>query len=769
MTSSGWILLILAALLSTGIAYLLAFSPQKNPRFREITNRLNLPSKQAAFIIFIGLSTVPSILVIQDRWLGQVSNTINIDSNWWDSLVSLPLIYPGYFVFIFGLIIFLWLMVFAWEQSPPLSLSTNRSQTTSLMPKNIEVDEILKKRSSIFILAALGMATISAGIAVQTKRIPGWELILTIGIYTYGSILMDHRREITKYFLNHIVLVLDACLLASTFCGVIYVLSGEARHVLIFYFIFLLTSLHLYISKRSLPLIFWISIASLFALTWKINGWEYTVIGDEYAFYNANLHLDGSTFWTLVNSTFRGGLVYGAHPYLSSYIQAVFMEIFGRQNFGWRFSNPFLVYASLFLFYYFFEYFTSKRTALIIVILLGFSHYLMSFAKIGYNNLQAFFALSLVLAILTYSLKSTKPTAFAFLGLAMGFCFYVYPAALYVMPLPFFGLLIFLPPTNQDSIKRWGWMILSCLLVIYPLFFQPKYWQEKIPGTFLFTQMDSSAAKILKNILSNTVYSLFSYLYIPEESHFVSTGYLDPLSSIFVIFGSAVVIRMIIQRRKDAIFLFLCFASFLILVGATHGRDFPSATRMFLLLPWFALFAAYGMEWTFEKLKLLFKMEPKTLLTILLGGIILLNLYNTYVVDIYRSAQYHNAQSLFIRTVNLINDAKNISPKSYYFIAEGEWNIEAINLLQRAYRITDSPSQIMNLPVEKSLIPANSEAIIRSQDTIVIIWAYLDRNTIKAVDTQLNQWGKSMCEIKNEQGVTGFQLWHSGDLSWLCE
>src|SRR6185369_11492468 len=120
----------------------------------------------------------------------------------------------------------------------------------------------------------------------------------------------------------------------------------------------------------------------------------------------------------------------------------------------------------------------------------------------GYNNLQAFFALGLVLAALAHSLKSMKLAAFAFLGLAMGFCFYVYPAALYVIPLPLLGLLIYLPALTRDSIKRWGWMILSVLLVIYPLFVQPKYWQEKLPGTFLSTQMGSSTARITLNTLT---------------------------------------------------------------------------------------------------------------------------------------------------------------------------------------------------------------------------------------------------------------------------
>ena len=49
------------------------------------------------------------------------------------------------------------------------------------------------------------------------------------------------------------------------------------------------------------------------------------------------------------------------------------------------------------LFYVFFRTFVAASTALIAVLLLAMSHYLISFGKIGYNNLQAFFAMALSL------------------------------------------------------------------------------------------------------------------------------------------------------------------------------------------------------------------------------------------------------------------------------------------------------------------------------------------------------------------------------------
>jgi 2,4-dienoyl-CoA reductase-like NADH-dependent reductase (Old Yellow Enzyme family) len=45
----------------------------------------------------------------------------------------------------------------------------------------------------------------------------------------------------------------------------------------------------------------------------------------------------------------------------------------------------------------------------------------------------------------------------------------------------------------------------------------------------------------------------------------------------------------------------------------------------------------------------------------------------------------------------------------------------------------------------------------------------MDANLISQIDAQLQGWGKVMCEIKNDNNVPQFQLWHSGDLGWLCK
>ena len=81
--------------------------------------------------------------------------------------------------------------------------------------------------------------------------------------------------------------------------------------------------------------------------------------------------------------------------------------------------------------------------------LMGVSHYIISFGRIGYGIMPALFAEMLVLTTAAWAIRSKRLLAYAAMGLAMGFAFYVYPAALYTLPLPLLLLLIYATPTNR--------------------------------------------------------------------------------------------------------------------------------------------------------------------------------------------------------------------------------------------------------------------------------------------------------------------------------
>jgi len=725
--------------------------------------------EQALFVIVLTASVIPTYFVIQDRWFEKLISIKAVDELWWSIVALRGLAYPRYFLIIFCVTIFTALVVFFWRQGPLLvfsNLSIGNADTS-----NDQVDKNQYRIGYYLFLSALAITGISTGFVLLRGRIPGWELLVTLALYISGRILMEYSIEgIQQYFQERGLFLLDAAIFVISFCTVLYAIFGESKPNLIFFAFFVFAGVNFLRHRKETPVIFWVSMASLAALTWKIDSWEYVVIGDEYNFYNEVRNiLENRTTWELVNTTFNGNLVYGTHPYFSSYIHNFFMKLFDNHNFGWRFSNPFLIACSLFFFYYFFKAFIPHRTALITVVLLGASHYLLSFSKIGYNNLQALFALGLVFAAFTWGLRSMKIVAFSMLGLCMGLCFYLYPAALYVIPLPILGLLIYLPPTNKDALKRWGWMILSASLLVYPLIAQPKYWEVKVAGTFFYADASNSIGALIKNISLNTLYTSLSFLYVPEQSHYVSTGYMDPISSVFIVMGFAYLIKLTFRRNKSALILALSFLWMFVIVGATHGRNFPTATRMFLLLPWFALFTAFGLEWCAEKSAFLFNANRRSLINLAAGLIVIGNLYHAYVVDIRNTAQYQTLPPLFIKTVREINANSQVPPKSYAFVAPPNWNTSGMEIIQRVYLVPDSPRQLINLPVEGNQLPPSAAELVGQRDVVIIVKGDIDVSVMTQVDAQLQGWGKSMCEIRNVKGTLQFQLWHSGDLGWLCQ
>ena len=87
------------------------------------------------------------------------------------------------------------------------------------------------------------------------------------------------------------------------------------------------------------------------------------------------------------------------------------MKLFGSHNLGWHLSSLYLSAAAVGLFYLFFKTFVPRRVALVAAFFLAVSHYIMTFGKIGYNNLQALFAMSLALCAATWAIRTKRRIA----------------------------------------------------------------------------------------------------------------------------------------------------------------------------------------------------------------------------------------------------------------------------------------------------------------------------------------------------------------------
>ena len=748
----------------------ITLEPENQPSARDLTGRREKTAvwKYVVYILILITSAIPSYLVLRQRWLETTVHIEWVDKFWQNSPLLSSFAFPQYFLLVFIAMLLGILALLAWPDAYRIVYSKlqvgaagSEIQTES---KEIKLGKSLRAAAMIaFDISAIWM--------LVKQRIPSWDLLIALALFLGALVLLERDKPSLRAYLRaHGKFLLDAALLIVASCSALYAAFGDPKPNLIFYVLLGVALLNFLTHRKRTPLLFWVCLAALVALTWNINDWHYVVIGDEYSFFIAIPGtLDQLNPLQLVNTLFNGTFVYGTHPYLSSHIQNIFMKLFDNRNFGWRFSNPALVALSLPLYYYFFKAFVPRRFAVLIVSILGFSHYLLSFSKIGYNNLQALFMMGAVLASFVWALQTMRTVAFCLTGLAMGLCFYVYPAALYLIPLPLIGLLLFLPPTNRDALKRWGWMILSFAMLFYPLIVQPEYWEAKVAGTFLYTEAGYSFGAFMDNFLRNMLYSGVSYLYIPEHTHFVSIGYLDLLSGVFVVIGLVALVKTVLQRNKPALFLLLGFLYTFLIVGATHGRNFPTATRMFLLLPWWAMLVAFGVRWTAKSTQQLFRLDSHRTQLVLVSSIVLVNLYHAYVIDIWHMPQYHTMAPLFIKIARQIDADINTPPKSYAFVGPPGWNTDGILILQGAYQVPDSPRQVIHLPLEGNQLFANAQELVNQRDIVVIVKSDMDSDIVTHVNAQLASWGKTMCEMRNERGILQFYFWHSGDLSWVCK
>jgi hypothetical protein len=173
----------------------------------------------------------------------------------------------------------------------------------------------------------------------------------------------------------------------------------------------------------------------------------------------------------------------------------------------------------------------------------------------------------------------------------------------YVLPLPALLLWMYDRPRTRVSQRRWLVAGAALALGVFPLVLQPGYWQSKIAGTIFYNaELTGSAFGLGQHVIDNLLYAPLAFLYTVEESHFVVSSYIDPLSGALVLIGLADALYQG-RRQRFGRFALLAFGLLLLLVGVSHDRGAPSTTRMFMLLPWYALFTALGLAWLMARLK----------------------------------------------------------------------------------------------------------------------------------------------------------------------
>ena len=735
---------------------------------RASTNRVDTTAALLLALTCL-LAVVPSALVFVDRWLLD-RRALELFRDWWcRAEVLCRSAYPAYFLVIFPCLLLclplVWILMRRLPEGwllPHLTLSAAQLRTP------MGAAQTWASRL-LFVAAGTALALIALR-TVTRQPVPGWELAFAYTAYLLAwaareapagevwAALRLRQGPLTAILLGEAALLLA---LASYY--------GQPRFHWIAAVLLLLAATNLWRYRKAIHPIVWITTLALILYATNMNAWWLSAIGDEYSFWAYAREIAEKQSLSFIGANlFNGQAVYGAHPYLSSLIQAVFMKLFGSDGFGWRISNACLSAAAVLLLYIFARTFMTRSAALMAALFLAISHYIMSFGKIGYNNLQALFAEALVLALAAWAVRTRRPLAFALLGAGIGFCFYVYPAALYVVPLPILLLLFYLPPVSRAAIGRWAVMTISAFFPIMPLLIQPGYWQAKIAGTLFYNPaITLTATDTAIHVSKNLLYAALSHLYVPFEAHFVVVSYVDPLTAVFTWVGLMCLMRLAFRARFAA-FAVISFAALLFLVGASHDREFPTATRMFLLLPWYALCAAAGLTWLLAELRSvgLLRGQGRGLVSLVFIVALGFNLYQAYPLARDRMAGLQSLETLFLRTVQRAQHGEGAILKTYVFITDPSWTSVGIQMIPEVYPVH---AKIAEVVIGEPDLPESTAPLIADRNTLVIVKPWLDASWQATLEAPLRSLGKEPCPIRATNGDIRFTLWHAPENGWLCE
>ncbi len=586
-------------------------------------------------------------------------------------------------------------------------------------------------------------------------RIPGWNLIAVTVIFIGGCFIKDGRIPIGRVPANTgmpLLLIANHLLLVSA----LYSYYEQSKLTFFLAAVFLVSlGLLIYYRRRFSP-VYFIFLLAVILYSANLNAWWTTLIGDEYSQYSLSIKLAGerSLAW-FGDNLFSAKGNFGTTPMLATYIQALFMKVFGTDGFGWRFSNAYLGAAGVVLFYTFLRKFILDRIALISALFLAASSYIISFGKIGYTNLQALFAGLLVLAVAAWALRSRAFISFYLLGVSLAFCFYLFPAALYVVPVPFLLLLLYFPPNTKEAVKRWGIMLAGMGMLVFPLFLQPDYWNGKIPGTVLATpNIVGSLWSLCGHIIANGFYAFFSFIHLQKESHFAAIAYADPISGILILIGFFHLLWQI-PKSRFILFWMSSFLFLLLAVGVSHGYNYPPTTRMFLLLPWWMVFAAAGLEFLVVNISTLLHLHPKIasglkliVLLLVIGGNVIQAEYMSYLLY----AGHPNLHSIFIRQAQEAEKISPGTPKTFLFLADTSWMDEDFMLLVDVYPFILGNSSIIQAYIDGPEMTSLSSISLADPNTIIFVLPFSHPEWGKSVDDSLVNLGKELCRIQWPEG-----------------
>ena len=224
------------------------------------------------------LAGVPSLLVVRDRWLGDPPILTPFDSLWPKLPFLRTLVLPSYF----ALILFLYMgliVLFSFRKDdsrvkppPPLLARPRRARVPG--PQS-------RIGSALLLLSSLALVVILYRIAAR-GTLPGWDLVAVISLGLLGRILREVPAEAMARLWHRKFLVLIAVVLVhASLIGTLASHYSNKHREWLFVLLLLLSTLNLLRLRHRTRPTTWIILGSMVLFSLFINGWWFTLVGDE--------------------------------------------------------------------------------------------------------------------------------------------------------------------------------------------------------------------------------------------------------------------------------------------------------------------------------------------------------------------------------------------------------------------------------------------------------------------------------------------------------
>jgi len=626
--------------------------------------------------------------------------------------------------------------------------------------------------TALAVLGALAAALLFVRLLLA-RRIPGPELLASLGVFALGMLLrevsVDALRRAWRRSRGTILSILAA------HAAVVLALASHYsfhRFEIASLGVAVLAVANLAARWRKTGPVPLLVLAFVCLYMWRIDAWWFALVGDEYRNFEiaAGIVHDHDPAYVASHLFQLEGGLEGLDPYACSLVQAAAMRLLGVNSFGWRFSSLYLAALALPFFHRFFRTFLTRRAALAGTVCLGASHYVIAFGKIGYDKFQAYLAVALLFAAAACAVRTRRMIAFVAMGFAAALCFYAYPAALYVLPLPAFLLLFYAPPRDRATRLSWAIAGLTTALAILPLPFQPTYFSGKRPGTVYYNpELVSSASRLVRHFWTNSVYAVFSPVLLAGEDHFVTCSYLDPVTGLLYTVGLASAVWLA-RRDRFVAFLIVGLGWLLFFAGTTHDREYPPTTRMFLLLPLFVLFAILGLDRVFALARAagFSSAALRGALVATLISIVALNVVQAHVVSVRRSDAYQLFDPLMVRLARRIEGLPPPGRPRLLVLVGPEGSRSDIPMILNVYALSESARQYAELSVPAGGLTSTDVPRVADPSRAVVPSPFMSPEVREHVERQIAATGKTPCSVRTTTGQERFKLWASPSLPDLC-